>query len=764
MDQSPNNPTFACVRCADRKVKCNKQVPCSACIRHNAQCVFRPPKPPRRKRKGPDDELLDERLRRYEALLQERGIYPDQIVGVAHQEYNHQTNLPDISASTSQLPTPTSIVSGAQETIFKPQLLHRKGGTKLVDNNLWSRVAEELHEGDDTLEEESPDEDSANITSGLDKLDNKFYHIINCRMPSVKLSYPSVETSRLLWRAFVENVNPLSKVVHIPTLEPAIEKAITQTSQVPKGFEALMFAIYSVAIISLTETQCKETLGESRSVLLSHYVEVTKVALSRAKFMSTTSLVVLQALFLHIVSIRDSEDPRAVWSLTGTAIRIAEGMGMRLDGSLLGLSPFETEIRRRIWWQIKMHDFRAAELCGQAKFRDFGQDETTPKPPANVNDSDLYPTMAQPAPDLTRPTEMQWCVFRSDLANFASNQKSRMNKMGKSAFSSEEYAALDDLNMKDGFIKTIEDMIETKHLRFCDPCQPLQLLTLVGARAATNLIRFIAHHPRRWATMSHVAASEQQFVWNVVLQLLEQYDMMQSNPQLQRFSWSVPYFIQWHAIIHVLDTLRAAPQHPEAAKAWRLIEALYRNNSDMLLGTERPIFLAVGNLCLKAFDARAAFSNLDDWQGFRTPDFVVKLRHRREAAKERRKAAVHKGMPNADAPQVQQESTSLDIEMTGSERSPRLSETIAPPVPQRNLAPMHGSTWTADDIFWLKDTTDHQFGAGGSTDQFDIDPDTVLAQGEWLMRPDSDFIDWERWDAWLGNGEPARMTASGGKR
>lgn len=68
-------------------------------------------------------------------------------------------------------------------------------------------------------------------------------------------------------------------------------------------------------------------------------------------------------------------------------------MGMHLDGTLLDLSPFETEIRRRIWWQLMPHDFRAAELCGQAKFRDFRFDDTTPRKPANINDSDLHPAM-----------------------------------------------------------------------------------------------------------------------------------------------------------------------------------------------------------------------------------------------------------------------------------------------------------------------------------------------------------------------------------
>jgi hypothetical protein len=78
----------------------------------------------------------------------------------------------------------------------------------------------------------------------------------------------------------------------------------------------------------------------------------------------------------------------------------------------------------------------------------------------------------------------------------------------------------------------------------------------------------MAHHPRRWANMDRVPAPEQQLVWNIVVRLLEQYNTKQSSPQIRRFAWNVPYFIQWHAVIHVLDTLRADPLHVDAAKAW----------------------------------------------------------------------------------------------------------------------------------------------------------------------------------------------------
>lgn len=161
-----------------------------------------------------------------------------------------------------------------------------------------------------------------------------------------------------------------------------------------------------MAVLSFTENECNQRLGESRAILLPLYVAATKSALSKANFMSSTSIVVLQALVLHIISIRDSAEPRAVWNLTGLAIRVADSIGLGIDGTLLGLSPFENEIRRRIWWQLRLHDFRAAELCGQAKFRDFKLDETTPKKPANVNDSGLHPAMQKAPVESAKPAEM----------------------------------------------------------------------------------------------------------------------------------------------------------------------------------------------------------------------------------------------------------------------------------------------------------------------------------------------------------------------
>ena len=64
---------LACVLCQQRKVKCDRKVPCASCVRAGAQCVPATLAPRQRRRRFAERELLD-RLRRYEGLLRQHNI------------------------------------------------------------------------------------------------------------------------------------------------------------------------------------------------------------------------------------------------------------------------------------------------------------------------------------------------------------------------------------------------------------------------------------------------------------------------------------------------------------------------------------------------------------------------------------------------------------------------------------------------------------------------------------------------------------------
>ena len=565
--------------------------------------------------------------------------------------------------------------------------------------------------------------------------------------------HPSPERIQQLWQIFAENVDPLTKVVHIPTVWPAIQKAASNTQAIPRSFEALMFAIYAAAIMSLKDNNCKQRLGESRKTLLSQYVSATKTALARAKFMGTSSLVVLQALVLHLLSVRDIYEPRAVWSLTGVAVRIGQGMGLERDGVALGLPLFETEIRRRVWWLLKTHDFRAAELCGLPKFRDLDTTAESTKFPTNVNDRQLYPGMPSLPVESNTMTDTVFIALRYELMNFAAARVARFREQGKSPSQWNLHASGIDKEEIEKAFKGYEEMLETKYLRYCDPSQPLQLITMLLARVAMNGARFLMHHPRRWASIEQTPISERQFVWELSIKILEQQQMWRSSPQIQQYAWHAAYFQQWHTFIHVLDTLQANALHPDAEKAWQLIENTYESNEEMIFDMKKPIHVAVGNLCLNAYGARQAALQADERA---TPEFILQLRQQRENTIAKRQARNAKGghledparPTHGNGPNVTSNPDASVMDSTNNPESPHPQQSIISHLP--NLAEADGAI--ESDPFWFID--DNQ--VGGPNDVMEMDLDLMLVQDQGGQENTAQPINWEQWDAWLADSNTMR--------
>jgi len=64
----------SCVLCQQRKVRCDKNKPCANCVKAQVECRVVPPQPPRRRKKKPHERELVDRLKKYEALLNQHGV------------------------------------------------------------------------------------------------------------------------------------------------------------------------------------------------------------------------------------------------------------------------------------------------------------------------------------------------------------------------------------------------------------------------------------------------------------------------------------------------------------------------------------------------------------------------------------------------------------------------------------------------------------------------------------------------------------------
>lgn len=121
-------------------------------------------------------------------------------------------------------------------------------------------------------------------------------------MTSVTDLHPPAVQIFQLWQIYLDNVNPLLKITHTPTLQGQLIEAAANPSKISRPLEALMFSIYFIAITSMTDDEVQETFKEDRNRLLSKFHRGTQQALINAGFMRSPEIVVLQAYVLYLVS------------------------------------------------------------------------------------------------------------------------------------------------------------------------------------------------------------------------------------------------------------------------------------------------------------------------------------------------------------------------------------------------------------------------------------------------------------------------------
>ncbi|KAF7716974.1 Fungal Zn(2)-Cys(6) binuclear cluster domain-containing protein [Penicillium ucsense] len=575
---STQSKPYSCVTCHRRKVKCDRQEPCSNCAKACADCIYQAPPPPRR-RKREHDADVDAPVERGRSLRQ---IPKD-------------TPLADGRERETVTPTNDATSSAEKSQAETGQMIAKEGGSVYLDTTLWTSLP-------DTTEVFGvvADDSGDDISQGGDE----GYFLLSGHETCTKLAerHPSTLHIFKLWQTFLERVNPLTKLVHVPTVQQQILDAMGDLENTSNAVEALMFSIYCVALTSLWPEEVDKTFGEAKKSLLSKFRRGAQQAFRNAHFLRSSNTMVLQAFMLYLLSMRSFSDPGTIWMLSGIASRMAQKMGIHRDGSHHGLSIFETEMRRRIWFQLLVMEGTSAEFCGVAA-APFVDADT--KPPMNVNDSDLDPRMTEPACEKEGPTEMVFVLARCEFGNWLRRWKSDAPSSGSpwSFLTSAKLSAVE----KDRSIDELETVMERKFLRYCDQSIPLHSAVILMVRSACHYTRLLAHHPRhRRDPKTSLAEEEKDIVYRVCLKMIEYADYGQTNPDVRQFAWHMTNHMPWDAIIFVLSEMRHGNDFCAKERVWEIICNVYgRYVRHRQAASQIPLHRALQRLFLKSWRSYA---------------------------------------------------------------------------------------------------------------------------------------------------------------
>jgi hypothetical protein len=299
-------------------------------------------------------------------------------------------------------------------------------------------------------------------------------------------------------------------------------------------------------------------------------------------------------------------------------------MGLHRDGLSLGLSPFESEMRRRLWWYIVITDFKISDLIGAKPSADLFDCDA--KMPLNVADEDLGPDMVDLPGESNGITSVVICIIRYEFVQFL--------RKFSSPFSNDihcELAPNPDVTLPktDLMIQQIEDRMERKFLRYCDPSNTLHSFASIMVRSAICKIKLFAHNPRKFASRGvTVPQNERDIVFANATKLLEYANLVRGNQSLEKYMWQVGACFLSDSLLYVLIEIRHRKTGPEVNRVWQLIEVVLSKYPQMFEENPGAVYTALGKWTVEAWDDCTAATQVEGLPEPPTPGFIVAIRQR----------------------------------------------------------------------------------------------------------------------------------------
>jgi hypothetical protein len=259
-------------------------------------------------------------------------------------------------------------------------------------------------------------------------------------------------------------------------------------------------------------------------------------------------------------------------------------------------------MRRRLWRQLIILDHTSSELAGSSATYTIMMNQSDAKLPLNVNDSDLDPAMTELPKEREGATDMIFCALRCHFSTFFLD----LARGSTQTFDFPWHPLLSrdaSLEQKDKGIDELMRTLEAKFLRYCDPLNPLHILTSVAARAANCGMRLRAHHPRQYPDGgASLPQKEKDMLFSLSQKIMQYYTLVHSTPSLKRYEWHIHAFFQWHALIYLLSELRFRKVGEDANRAWELIEDAFQYHPEIVSESSYALYVAIRSLTMKAWD------------------------------------------------------------------------------------------------------------------------------------------------------------------
>ncbi|EOO00357.1 putative fungal specific transcription factor domain-containing protein [Phaeoacremonium minimum UCRPA7] len=444
-----NRQPVSCAPCRARKLKCDRQQPCGACVKRSEEgaCNFSSAAAAAAPgaaasaapaatnggsssagKAGPSGSgsrhEVQSRLQRLEEMV--NGL-------VSHTAAKKKSTSSSSNGGASQTPESLQVNSAGQEgspakdTSTEPQMpgAHLSTGDeeiRFVGTTNWAAVLESIRDIQGYLEGEheglpilmTPDEQQC-VAGRSDNPDMLFGYLTAPSIQEVmECLPPRADCDHLLAAYF------LSDQAHTPIIHTGQFKRVYQRFwESPESTNLLWISILFNVLATSTLLQAAKTVVCNSLIRDDNIQKFTNMAsrcLVAGEYLKSKPYAV-EALLLHTQgSLMQKRDPDPIiCSMFGIATRLAQRMGYHRDPRHLGagVTAFEAEMRRRTWYMAETFDLLFSFQQGMPTI--VHEDECDTDGPTNLRDEDFDEdtSVLPPGRPFTEATPVLYYCYKS---------------------------------------------------------------------------------------------------------------------------------------------------------------------------------------------------------------------------------------------------------------------------------------------------------------------------------------------------------------
>ncbi|KAF7549048.1 hypothetical protein G7Z17_g6663 [Cylindrodendrum hubeiense] len=469
--QKRSRIVLSCSPCRASKLKCDRGQPCSQCAKKDRadQCHYAPKPERKRPAKG-----MSARLKRLEGMVRE---------------------MMDTEASTTA-PMPTAEVqddAASTGPAVRGQVVRGENATTYVGATHCMAMLEDIEDLKSYFDQ--PD-DIDDVEAGeYDSADLLLFARAGPSNREELLSYlPERKVADRLITRYFSSMSPSQHIVHRPSFTRAYAKFWQNPNEASLHWIAQLFMMLGLGVFFNTFINLSEVKGDSPDEPMDRmrlYKSCAGWALAWGKYAQPT-IVTLPAFLLYVESyfLFNRGAQTNCYILSGVCVRLMLKMGLHRDPSkLANISPFEGEMRRRMWnMAIQVELIVSFHMGLPSMLQGFETDTTVPR---NLQDEDFDEDSVDlpPGRPPTDYTAMTYPIYKTNVLRVFGQIARQAHALTPPSYA--EVLKLDNL-LRETW-RTVPSFMQVRPLDDCVGDPATLLIQRFGLSSLYNKSRCVLH-------------------------------------------------------------------------------------------------------------------------------------------------------------------------------------------------------------------------------------------------------------------------------